>query len=278
MPALPPLNQDQQSPATDTARDPHREAGAALPTRRLPLGEELPIFCEHCGYCLHGMAQHVCELCTLRQFHCPECGHHQPINTLRPAAQKILGRIRAFFIVLSLLFKICFFAWLLFAWVMMGYEWSYDYQHARQYAISGGPGMISSHGVGPRDMDTGQFIDFLMFGFLFGTFGPMLLLRWRSGLKVGLVLAALVCVAVSAGAMWRKLEREQDRLILPQPFTTDFLISITAAVLTLVLGAAIVWGIWMALAHIFLPKRTSEALLEWQRSQSNPSAAVLGRD
>lgn len=278
MPTLPPLNPDQESSATQTALDPHREAGAALPTRRLPLGEELPIFCERCGYCLHGMAQQVCELCTVRQFHCPECGHHQPINTLRPAVQKVLGRVRAFFIVLSLLFKICFFGWLLFGWVMMGYEWSYDYQRGRQYAVSGGAGMITSHGFGPRELDTGQLIAFGMFGFLFGTFGRMLLLRWRSGLKVGLVLAGLVCVAVSIGAMWRKLEREQDRLILPQPFTTDLLISIAMAVLTLVLGASIVWGIWTALAHIFLPRRTSEALLEWQRSQSNPAAAVLGRD
>src|SRR4051794_15707828 len=84
--------------------DRHRQASAALPARRIPLGEELPIFCERCGYCLHGMAQHVCESCTIRQFHCPECGHHQPINTLRPAAQKLLGRVRAFFLTLSVIF------------------------------------------------------------------------------------------------------------------------------------------------------------------------------
>src|SRR3954464_9101540 len=120
------LNQyegEQTGAALSTSQEGHaipdrnRQASAALPARRLPLGEELPIFCERCGYCLHGMAQHVCEGCTIRQFHCPECGHHQPINTLRPAAQKILGRIRACFIVLSLLFKICFFGWLLFGWV-----------------------------------------------------------------------------------------------------------------------------------------------------------------
>ena len=53
------------------------------------LGEELPIFCERCGYSLHGLPQTRCEHCTILQFHCPECGHHQPINTLRP----ILGQI-----------------------------------------------------------------------------------------------------------------------------------------------------------------------------------------
>src|SRR4051812_1115331 len=63
---------------------------------KVRLGEELPIFCEKCGYSLHGLPQGRCERCTILQFHCPECGHHQPINTLRPAAQRMLGRIRAF--------------------------------------------------------------------------------------------------------------------------------------------------------------------------------------
>jgi hypothetical protein len=270
------LNQDQELSTPDVAREPHREAGAALPTRRVPLGEELPIFCERCGYCLHGMAQQVCELCTVRQFHCPECGHHQPINTLRPAAQKVLGRVRAFFLCLSVVFKISFFGWLLFAWVMMGYEGSYDYNGQRYRSPAGG--MIASHPFGPRELDVAQLMGFGLFGLLFGMFGRMLLLRWRRGFKVGLVLSGLICIAASAGAMWRKYELERDGLQLPQPFTSDFLISMFAAVVSLMLGASIAWGIWSALAHVFLPRRTSEALLEWQRSQSNQSAALLGRD
>jgi hypothetical protein len=107
----------------------------------------------------------------------------------------------------------------------------------------------------------------------------MLLLRWRRGYKVGLILSGLVSAAVILGAVWRKMEREgRDNISLPQPFTADFLLSIAAAALALTLGTSIIWGIWSALAHLFLPRRTSEALLEWQRNQSNPSAAVLGRD
>src|SRR4051812_44562710 len=91
------------------------------------LGEELPVFCERCGYSLHGLPQTRCEHCTLLQFHCPECGHHQPINTLRPAAQTILGRIRGGWLMLVILFKLNLFGWLLFAWAAMGAEWSYRY-------------------------------------------------------------------------------------------------------------------------------------------------------
>jgi hypothetical protein len=291
MPAQRSLNDDQElsladqvGVAPDVTRERHREAGASLPTRRIPLGEELPIFCERCGYCLHGMAQQVCERCTIRQFHCPECGHHQPINTLRPAAQKMLGRIRAFFLTLSVIFKINFFGWLLFAWVMMGFEWSYGYNRGQAYSVNSGVVTSSRaysyrHGFGPREADVGQIMAFALFGLFFGMASRMLLLRWRRGFKIGLILSALICVAICFGAMWRKMDREAPgEPKLPQPFTQDFLVSIVTAVLALMLGASIIWGIWSALAHVFLPRRTSEALLEWQRSQSNPSAALLGRD
>ena len=45
--------------------------------RASKLGEELPIFCERCGYNLNGLPQVRCEHCDILQFHCPECGHHR---------------------------------------------------------------------------------------------------------------------------------------------------------------------------------------------------------
>jgi hypothetical protein len=258
-----------------------RSAGATLSSRKVPLGEELPVFCERCGYCLHGVAQQVCTKCSVRQFQCPECGHHQPINTLRPAAQKILGRLRAFFLTLSMLFRINFFGWLLFAWVGMGYSWSYGYNrddYMRNY---------SNPTYGPRELTSEQVFAFTMFALAFSMFGRMLLLRWRRGYKVGLVLAGLVCVAIALGAMWRKWEWESRRWAsssgweqaptLPFPFAMDFLIEMAITAVAVIVGASIVWGIWSALAHVFLPKRTSEALLDWQRSQSNESASSLAR-
>jgi hypothetical protein len=257
----------------DVAWEAARSANASLSSKKVPLGEELPIFCEKCGYCLHGVAQHVCDACSVRQFHCPECGHHQPINTLRPAAQKILGRVRAFFLTLSMLFRINFFGWLLFAWVGMGYEWSYSYD----YQYMGRPAYGPTH-FGPRPLDLQHVFAFGMFALFFGMFGRMLLLRWRNGFAVGLVLSVLVCAAILLGAMWRKWDRESHQpQILPSPITTDFVTCLVVTAGALTLGTVIVWGIWSALAHIFLPRATSEALLEWQRSQSNVSASFLSR-
>src|SRR3954468_20351735 len=79
------------------------------------LGEELPVFCERCGYQLFGLAPLRCDHCDILHFHCPECAHHQPINTLRPAAQRVIGRVRAAWLVVVVFFKIMFVFWSLFA-------------------------------------------------------------------------------------------------------------------------------------------------------------------
>src|SRR3954447_20705454 len=78
------------------------------------LGEELPIFCERCGYSLNGLTQIRCERCDVLHFACPECNHHQPINTLRPAVQRALGRLRALGLALIVFLKINYFFWCLF--------------------------------------------------------------------------------------------------------------------------------------------------------------------
>ena len=249
-----------------------RPAGALQPTRKILLGEELPVFCEKCGYALHGLAQQVCSQCEIRQFHCPECGHHQPINTLRPAAQKILGRMRAFFLAVSVFFKINFFCWLVFAWVSMGYHQSYTYHWASNEA-----GIYSPPSLIPRELDKEAVLSFGIFGLFFGMFGRMLLLRWRRGYLVGLILAVLVCLAILLGAIWRKTERTGE-FSPPSPFTSDFLICTAIAAIALFVGASTIWGIWSALAQVFLPKRTSAALLDWQSNQSNPAAASLARE
>jgi hypothetical protein len=42
----------------------------------------------------------------------------------------------------------------------------------------------------------------------------------------------------------------------------------------IVFGAATVWGVWTLLVHAFLPKRTANALLNWQASLSNQVSAL----
>ena len=97
------------------------------PPQQARLGEELPVFCERCGYSLHGLPQTRCDACRVLYFNCPECGHHQPINTLRPAVQRALGRLRALGLSGIVILKINYFFWGLFAWGAASTEISYSY-------------------------------------------------------------------------------------------------------------------------------------------------------
>src|SRR5688572_29669507 len=260
-----------------------RAPGARLPSAKIRLGEELPVFCEKCGYCLHGLPQNLCAACDILQFHCPECGHHQPINTLRPAFQKLLGRIRAFFVAISVLFKINFFIWLLVAWFAMGVEFSYTYDHSAfrmNRAAAAGPGAQFNrvyNGMAtkiPQPLDWEEMLAFSIFGLFFGMFSRMLLLRWRRGYAVGIALAALVAIAIALGAL---AESTGDN-VATHPFTREFLLCIATAAVTVTLGASIVWGVWTALVAVFLPKATGAALLDWQRSLSNRPVSALARE
>jgi hypothetical protein len=228
---------------------------------RVRLGEELPIFCERCGYALHGLPQQRCDRCAILQFACPECGHRQPINTLRPAAQRVLGRLRAFALGLWVLFKLNFFGWLLFAWFGMGVEWSYRFNSFRDPA---NPNNWRYQMI-PRPVDVEAAVAFAIFSLAFGMFGRMLLLRWRRGWAVGGVLAVLVLLAAYLGAWFRANVDFRNRGIV-MPLGLDFQMLLIGAALMIIFAAVVVWPIWLALTHLFLPDRTAKALLEWQRS------------
>ncbi len=269
--------------ARDSARadpDTSRTAAAAPAVPRL--GEELPIFCERCGYSLHGMPHVRCEHCSVLHFACPECGHHQPINTLRPAAQKFFGRLRAVGLVISVLVKLNFFGWLLFAWFAMGVEWSYRYNYISQptRAVTSQSTVVNvstppTWRFLPREVDLEELTAFTVFALAFGLFGRMLLLRWRRGVIVGAVLGALVVGCVLLGAWFRKTTW-YDRSVRFPPLSNEFFLLALMTFGVVIVGAVAAWPIWIAIVRLFLPRRTSDALLEWQRSLSNRVSA-LGR-
>ncbi|MBC8106089.1 MAG: hypothetical protein H7Z14_05830 [Anaerolineae bacterium] len=253
-------------------------AEAAHPPKRpvMPrLGEELPIFCERCGYSLHGLPQSVCEQCTIRQFHCPECGHHQPINTLRPAVQKILGRVLSLAMIASVVLRLGFFGLMMLAWFAMGNEWIYRYNEFSAHNSGG-----TYEEVAPqylplqfRDVDTERLLAFAIFAFAFGCVARMLLLRWRRGHWVGAAIAGLVMSAILLGASaryWDSLDRPFP-LALPYRGGLFFLLAYTGAII--VFAASVVWPIWCGLVKVFLPKRAAGVLLDWQRSMSDPHAS-----
>jgi hypothetical protein len=244
----------------------------------LKLGEELPIFCERCGYSLLGLPQSRCADCKILHFHCPECGHRQPINTLRPAAQRIIGRLRALWLGMVVFFKLNFFGWLLFAWVAMGVEWSYrwNFQGNRTMVARGTSGaarIVPQYTAIPHELNLESMAAFGVFGLGFGLVGRMLLLRWRRGYLIGMVLAGLMLLAALGGAKFRQLDLNSKA----SPYTWDFVSVVLIGASMIVIGAWMVWPIWTLLVKLFLPARTSAALLEWQKGMST-AAGKLGQE
>jgi hypothetical protein len=214
---------------------------------KILFGEELPVFCEACGYSLHGLPRIRCGHCEVLHFHCPECGHHQPINTLRPAVQRVLGRLRAWALGFSVFFRMNYFGWLLVAWFVMGLEWS----NALKFGYFGSYYEI--------------VFSFLGFGIPFGGVSRMMLLRWRRGYIVALILAAVTTTSVWLG-IWYWAHEQKDSI-----GWGSRLLFLQLTFCSVALGALIGWPVWAAMTMLFLPKRTAKRLLDWQRSLSDPS-------
>ncbi len=232
------------------------------------LGEELPIFCERCGYSLHGLTQVRCERCEILQFICPECGHHQPINTLRPAVQRILGRVRVAGLIGVVFFKLNYFGWLLFAWFAMGVEWTYTYTSMGRNGYS----------LVPRPLSPEMWFCFTALAVPFAMVGRMLLLRFRRGVAVGIALAGLVLAAIVLGGLFRAYVDSSAVNVEPPWRSIDFLIILAWTGGAIVLSSAIVWPIWATLVRTFLPANLAKSLLAWQQSQSDRTASALARE
>lgn len=231
------------------------------------LGEELPLFCEKCGYGLQGALQVRCDHCHILQFHCPECGHHQPINTLRPAAQRIIGRLRAVWLGWVMLFKLNYFGWLLFAWFAMGVEWSYSYDY---YRINAGRNTLQQ-----AEVSLEMLLAFGSFALAFGLVSRIFLLRWRNAGIVGLVLCGLVILTVYIGTQFRfTLINTRSAWTLNPSWAALF--GWTGGLVFL--GCLIAWPVWVGLAKLFLPPATAEQFIQYQRSLSDRPVAALGRD
>lgn len=241
--------------------------------QKVPLGEELPIFCERCGYSLHGAPQLKCDHCTLLHFVCAECGHRQHINTLRPAVARWLGRLRAGALGFWVFFKLNYFGWLLFAWAVLGYEWVYQYSYAR--TVAGNGAVTQSGTLAMRRWDLESVMIFVCFGLAFGLVSRMLLLKWRRAWAVAAALAALTAAAAVVGTLYRHWEWK-DRaerwgpsqgMVMPGWMWSGPLEMAGLAMMAVMLGALIAWPLWVGLVRLFLPGRTADALLDWQRGE-----------
>lgn len=245
----------------------HEQLQTLPSAARAKLGEELPIFCEKCGYSLHGLPQKRCDHCTILQYECPECGHHQPLNTLRPAFQNMLGRIRATWLGMWVAGLSIAFLLLLFAWAGMGVEWAF------RWSSRGGSGYSQSH----RSLSTEMLVGFGVFGTIYGLFWRMMLLRWRRGALVGAVLATLVFAATLTG-VWIEWTGQNVGDRTESMLGAGLLLATGFGCCCVVIAATLAWTIWTGLVRAFLPKRAAAALLDWQISLSHRSASDLAND
>jgi hypothetical protein len=247
---------------------------AGLPAAEKPgsdyaprLGEELPLFCERCGYSFHGLPQVQCERCDIRHHRCPECGHSQPINTLRPAFQRILGRMRAAVLCGAVIARVFAIGLALFGWVGMGHEWVFRYNFS---SAARGPGTVT---LQVREQTGEWAMASIAFGVAFGAVCRLMLLRWRRSWAVGLVLAGLVVTAYVGGAYLRMAGRSAH---WPNPWEGSFALVLLETAAAVVGAALLAWPVWRLLVRAFFPPHVAEPLLAWQsmRDADGPAAAA----
>jgi vacuolar-type H+-ATPase subunit I/STV1 len=119
---------------------------------------------------------------------------------------------------------------------------------------------------------------FGIFGLAWGIFARMLLLRWKHGWKVGVILACLALTAIWIGVVVRRVDLSAaEQLEHPWPFHRGFIEMTLIGAGFIILGASIAWPVWVMLVKAFLPKRTSDALIEWQKALSI-NVSALARD
>ena len=86
--------------------------------------DELPVFCEKCGYHLNALPATVCAACALVGLRCPECGHRQHANSARPAVLRAVGRLRGLCFFLAAVVRLALCALAGGIWMVVGIEWS----------------------------------------------------------------------------------------------------------------------------------------------------------
>ena len=149
----------------------------------------------------------------------------------------MLGRVRGAWLVSVITMKLAFFIIMLISWCGMGSAWSYEYNPSAY--VQSGSNQSGYTRVGPTFLpiriNWPVMIAFAILGGSFGMVGRMLLLRWRRGTIIGLILAALALAAAALGARMRIVGLSED---LPSPFQRDFLTLLAIGAGAIILGAA----------------------------------------
>ena len=127
----------------------------------------------------------------------------------------------------------------------------------------------------PLSISLEAVLAFAIYGFVIGFFSRLMLLRWRSGALVGVVLGALFAMMLVIGFNWRVSNRQYyggngfpftDAVLTPGRLLATFL------TFCFIAGSALAaWPLWVGFVRVAMPERAGNALLEWQRGLSDPS-------
>src|SRR5207247_2463442 len=105
----------------------------------------------------------------------------------------------------------------------------------------------------------------------FGLFSRMLLLRWRRGNRIALILAALTTLAALLGMWFEEVNYGRYRGEMNFDWSGRW-VALAITFFSVAIGVLASWPAWVACVKLFLPPRTAKQLLDWQRELSEPSA------
>jgi hypothetical protein len=208
--------------------------------------DDLPVFCEKCGYHLNALPATVCPACAMVGLRCPECGHRQHANSARPAVIRAIGRLRGVFLVLAALMRTTLCGVVAMIWAAAGTD---------SHRLLASPSQMMGHS------------DYLLIGLgaVLSTLGLRMVLvpaKWR-------ILPPLLATLIPAGGfvagMWISLPRSQ---------ATDLSIPLTTFARTLLpwmVAGAVLGGMHVRLlSWAMWPPPAQRLLGRWRRCSGMP--------
>lgn len=268
-------------PATSATPPPNPRIATAAspcaPVRPVAGLETWPLFCERCGHTLVGLPHARCGGCGILHFACPECGGRQPLNTVRPAAQRIAARVRSFFLMGTLLLRVGLLLAAFASAMALGYEASYEYRsltnvRSRPQPMPQ-PGWTYGYGPRPFRWDEGEVAG-VVFAAAVGLAGRMMLLRFRAGWLPALGLAIWVVGGVALGTHMRAQlldGRATANMMVVPPWADSWFERAAWIAGTTWVAAMLAWPLWVGMVRLFLVPRLADPLLSWMRQESPPA-------
>jgi hypothetical protein len=250
-------------------RMPRLNLHAITPPAHLPFGEDLPHFCDGCGKPLPTQRPWVCPQCTLMQIRCGDCDHVQPVSPLRPILRESIARAFATVLHLLTLLQGGIILAALFGWLVGGHECAYTYRYVPVPSLR----VIGTSYAGPYPIQWNSEEAFVavLCAVLFGIVTRTMLLRWKSGLLVGLVVGLVAAGTFAFGMALRSYARSEA----VSPFSGGSALVLAMIGVGVLAGSLLTWPGWWLFMKVMLPRAIGNRLLHWLTTGSLAELIVL---